>query len=388
MAELEFDNRKIKELQRQCLHHNIFPIFLSHCLNGEPSAVYSILKPLLDDAQSQLSLMEIEKIKKIVDSLPAGIRMNLLPIDQPISNEYLYRVAEYCLAAEVQKGYSPVSSVLHPKPKNSEVLSSCPELEDQFDDDGLLILNENFIMLDGGMQYKNYFLHYHQFLRRGFSSNPNFDFLGRFANYRRTTMRHNDFRIAIDHRRIMNFEDYRQIYEMDTWFGPKFDPEKIDDPNYVGLTVVGRIYPTSLDSYPLVKTEFFWKKNESEDVKTLEIEEISGPDKPYDNWHINRYIHAERNFKKKTFQHFDGAAKVYPQDNYKERVDQKMPNNINPAHYIKLFRIDGKIDLSDWISLVSMFYKGNEMVIEYFDPDLFDREFRPHRELSGQALKQ
>ena len=37
-----------------------------------------------------------------------------------------------------------------------------------------------------------------------------------------------------------------------------------------------------------------------------------------------------------------------------------MPNNIKPAHYIKLFRIDGKIDLSDWISLVSMFYKGNE----------------------------
>lgn len=65
-----------------------------------------------------------------------------------------------------------------------------------------------------------------------------------------------------------------------------------------------------------------------------------------------------------------------------------MPKNARPAHYIKLFRIDGAIDLDDWLSLVSMFYKGNEMVLEYFDPKLFNEEFRPIRERIYNALSQ
>jgi len=51
--------------------------------------------------------------------------------------------------------------------------------------------------------------------------------------------------------------------------------------------------------------------------------------------------------------------------------------NGHPAHYTKLFRIDGEIDLNSWLSLVSMFYKGNETVIEYFDPQLFATKCRP-----------
>jgi hypothetical protein len=49
-----------------------------------------------------------------------------------------------------------------------------------------------------------------------------------------------------------------------------------------------------------------------------------------------------------------------------------------------MFRIDGEILLDDWLSLVGMFYKSNEMVIEYFDPELFDAKFRPMRERMGQ----
>jgi hypothetical protein len=65
-----------------------------------------------------------------------------------------------------------------------------------------------------------------------------------------------------------------------------------------------------------------------------------------------------------------------------------MPKNACPAHYTKLFRIDGAIDLDDWLGLVSMFYKGNEMVIEYFDPKLFNEKFRPIRERMYNALSQ
>jgi hypothetical protein len=41
----------------------------------------------------------------------------------------------------------------------------------------------------------------------------------------------------------------------------------------------------------------------------------------------------------------------------------------------KLFRIDGDIDVDQWIELTAHFFKENEMLIEYFDPDEFERRF-------------
>jgi hypothetical protein len=41
----------------------------------------------------------------------------------------------------------------------------------------------------------------------------------------------------------------------------------------------------------------------------------------------------------------------------------------------KLFRIDGDIDIDQWIELAAHFFKGNEMLIEYFDPEEFERRF-------------
>lgn len=384
MARLLFDDRDLRELRRQCLHHNIFPLFLSHCMGGDPPAVYAILKPIVDGCVDQLAEMSFEEVRLIVDSVSAGYRQLLQPVERPLTREYLKRVAEYCVAVELQKGYSPVSEVILPLPDKSEVLATCPELRSRFDDDGLLTLTDDFVLFDGGLRYRKHFLHYHQFLRRGFSSNPNFDFLGTLARFRHETR--NSYRIAIDHRRIMNFDDYRHEMELDTWFGPKFGRNKLDDPNFVGLTVVGRTYPNSLDSYPLEKTEFFWKTNEAESIKTLEIEELSSPANPYEHWQINRYVHAERDMSNRIFRHLDGAAKVYAEDSYRARLSQPMPKNMRPAHYVKLFRIDGIIDLESWLSLVSMFYKGNEMVIEYFDPELFNKEIRPFRERMYVAL--
>jgi hypothetical protein len=44
--------------------------------------------------------------------------------------------------------------------------------------------------------------------------------------------------------------------------------------------------------------------------------------------------------------------------------------NINKAGknttYTKLFRIDGKLELSDWKKLCILYYKGNPLLFEYF----------------------
>ena len=386
MAELIFNAKDVRELKRQCLHHNVFPLFLGHCMNGDPPRVFALLSPMIDDCVEQLNLMTYSEVKQVVESVPAGLRMMIEPVSEPLTPEYLRRVVEYCIAVEIEKGYSPVSDVVNPRPDKSEVFLVVPEMSELIDGDGLVQLTDEFTLFDGGIRYRDFVLHYHQFLRRGFSSNPNFDFLGTLARYRNETGGENAFRVAIDHRRIMRLDDYRQTIERDTWYGPAFDREKLDDPDYVGLTVVGRIHPNSLDSYPIEKTEFFWKRNEGDSIKTVEIEELSSTSRPYDNWHINRYVHAERDMCNQVFRHFDGAVKVYAQNNYAKRIGQTMPHHMRCNHYVKLFRIDGEILLDDWLSLVGMFYKGNEMVIEYFDPDLFDDKFRPIRERLRQAL--
>lgn len=378
MAELLFNARDVKELQRQCLHHNVFPIDLADCFNGEPEPVFRILKPILDLCVEQLNEMQFTEVEAVVNGLPSGLRHMLEPVQEPLLPDDVSRIAQYCVAAQIQNGYSSVGDVLALSVENSHVLCECPELRDLFDDDGLLALDDGFDLMDGGIRYGNVVLHYHQFLRRGFSSNPNFNFLGTFAHYRSRTKTQNRFRIAIDHRRLMKFDDYQQMMELDTWYGPNFDPDELDDLAKIGLIVVGRSNPSPFNSnYSLVKTEFLWKANEADGVKTLEIEEVASHATPMDNWHVNRYVHAERDTVRRTFRHFDAAAKVYPHSSYKQRVDETMPIQIRPAHYIKLFRIDGEINLDDWLSLLSMFYKGNEMIVEYFDPALFQEKFQP-----------
>jgi hypothetical protein len=52
-----------------------------------------------------------------------------------------------------------------------------------------------------------------------------------------------------------------------------------------------------------------------------------------------------------------------------------MPKEHKSWKKIKLFRIDGDIDIDEWISLLMAFYKGNEMLLEYFDPQQFDELF-------------
>lgn len=41
---------------------------------------------------------------------------------------------------------------------------------------------------------------------------------------------------------------------------------------------------------------------------------------------------------------------------------------------MKVFWIDGEIEINIWIDLIVFFFKGNEMIIEYFD--LFLYEFK------------
>lgn len=242
------------------------------------------------------------------------------------------------------------------------------------DDDGLLVLNDRFQLHDCGIFYSGFVLHYHHLLRRGYMSNPNFDFLGAFAEYARASAAVNQFRIAIDHSRIMEQRWFENVVEMDTWRGPPFDASALDNPSAVGLTVVGRNKNSLFRlTNSLLFTDFLWTLRD--DVKTFQAEEVSDVGYLFGPYNLNRYVHAERDIANGVLRHFNGAVKVYRKEDYSARVDAHLPKASRSFGKPKLFRIDGSIGVDEWINLVSLFMKGNEMVIEYFNPAAFQKMF-------------
>jgi hypothetical protein len=79
---------------------------------------------------------------------------------------------------------------------------------------------------------------------------------------------------------------------------------------------------------------------------------------------------------KGVFRHFDGAVKVYLKDEYAERMGRRLPHKDSHAK-LKLFRSDGEIESDVWSNLTLLFFRGNELVLEYFDPERYQATFGP-----------
>lgn len=94
-----------------------------------------------------------------------------------------------------------------------------------------------------------------------------------------------------------------------------------------------------------------------------------------DGRHGPDYAHSERDTQKRVLRHLDGAVKVYLPDNYSDRFNSNIPTETKSHAKIKLFRVDGNIVLDDWIELISFFFKSNEMIVEYFNPEQFKHIF-------------
>jgi hypothetical protein len=335
-----------------------------------------MLNELVEECVEYLSIMTDDEVDRLVYDFPVGCKMFIerRPLEGT-TRMWLERIALYYLVAICQEEYFSIKQVLTDRLEDSVVLGIYPELKDRIDSDDMLHIDGALWLFDGGIEYKDHILHYHQFLRRKFHSNPNFDFLGRFISYYYQTKARNSFRIAIDHRRIMPKEFYQQLGERDAWFGPPFDRSKLDDPNAVGLTVVTRIKPSLFDmaGNKLDRTELYWSYKDG--IKTFEVEELSREGEYCDSYYLNRYVHSERDVNLRVLRHFDGAVKVYLKDDYTRRMETQLPQELKSHRKIKLFRIDGDVDIDEWIELSCLFFKFNEMLIEYFNAEQFEKMF-------------
>ncbi|GBE93673.1 hypothetical protein [Nostoc cycadae] len=377
MHELALDSQKLNELVDKCKHFSIYPRDIPSYERGslQKPGVNELLIELVNQAIEDLLVLSQQERKSLVKSYPAAMNI-YIDIDSIDFNDEIdiKKVAVYYIGAEIHRRKYSFKKIVNETTENSTVINKFPELKQKLDDDNLLLIDDSFTMHDYGIEYEGYIIQYHRLLRSKYLSYSNSKFLGRWISYYESKKLSNSFRIAVDHHsEVLPKENYGQVLEFDTWYGPAFDLDRIDDPSYTGLTVVKRNKNSLFeDSYKLDRTEFFWSHKDG--IKTFEIEEISDNGQWYDHYLFNRYIHSERDTNRGVTRHLDGAVKIYLKNDYQRRFETYLPDK-SSYKKIKMWRVDGDIDVDRWITLISFFYDGNEMVYEYFDPAGFKEKF-------------
>lgn len=243
---------------------------------------------------------------------------------------------------------------------DSRVYAKHPALWAALDKDGLVDCTrrdarQTVLVQDGDA------IHYHEFLRRHFTSGMNRALIQRLLDVGRQPG--NVVRIALDHRRLMPAQDISNYAEKDYWHGPQLSADWLDDPHAVGKTVHACVDGGPGRDYPRF---FAYWRMDSEGNKVVQMEELSEHHSAQQgDVRLLRYLHAIRDVNTGTFVHCDGAVRAYDSAGYEERASQQMPPKVKAAHYRKLFRIDGRINTDDWTHVVGLWFRHNRLATEY-----------------------
>ncbi|MCE5176755.1 MAG: hypothetical protein ABFD23_03645 [Caldisericales bacterium] len=369
MIDIELDTISIDKLIILLKDENIYPseLYARHLENGDNDEMKQLLNDLYKELLDKISGFSFLEAQSVWNGFNNSIQYSYnLP-----ESDIFHKVAWGMLMSHLLKKYFSLADVINPSENKPRLLSIYPELREKIDKKGLTILDDSFGYNKGYHTYKEHILYYCSFLEGSRGTN----LISKFNELYKNKNNANKFRIAFDFNRVCKIKDFRHICLFDTWYGPEFDINKIDDPNFVGLTVK-KSDKKSLDLMKnLDRTEFYWKYDRKEKVKTFEIEEIVDLNYIKGGYNVNCYIHSERDTLNKKFIHLDGAIKIYDKSNYQERFCSKIPEERKADKYIKLFRIDGDISYKDWSELISFYYKYNRMIIEYFNVEEHNKLF-------------
>ena len=78
-----------------------------------------------------------------------------------------------------------------------------------------------------------------------------------------------------------------------------------------------------------------------------------------------RYVHSMIDEETKLPYHLDGAMRIYDEEAFLERIETDISKAGKNTEYVKLWRIDGEIDIVLWKELLNDFYRDNHQVGEY-----------------------
>ncbi|ARN78889.1 hypothetical protein BST97_13320 [Nonlabens spongiae] len=85
-----------------------------------------------------------------------------------------------------------------------------------------------------------------------------------------------------------------------------------------------------------------------------------------------RYVHAEYDMDSKCFRHFDGALQFYIEEEYYERRTNNFNSKVKGEYQVKskskkLFKINGRLTVEDWVAFTIHFFAMNPLILEYIE---------------------
>lgn len=236
-------------------------------------------------------------------------------------------------------------------------------------------------MVTGFYFDKDYMVMAHPFFRRGFYEDNNWSprFIELFWGFDLPQI---ESYISLDFDRVRINVDSTMYMELDTWHGASFNENisqindgisKLRPPLDLGEIDISFFFK---DAYSLDikwETKDRIKTFQSEEFKTDKVK-ILFEGKEY---YPVRYIHAEFDLDKNHFRHFDGAIHFYTEEEYFRRRESDFNyNSKNQSHIktksLKLFKMNGEIDVKTWVEFSSHFCSGNPLIIEYFEGEYPD----------------
>ena len=168
---------------------------------------------------------------------------------------------------------------------------------------------------------------------------------------------------------------YQTPLEFAYWWGPKFSNDLLAIPS--GITVheaddLQRFFSG------VSRTEFWWHQQNG--LRTLECEEVRdiptlgiGADR-----FGCRYVHSIVSPDTQQPMHLDGAVRIYTEEAMLDRLDKNMYEAGRHTQYVKLWRVDGPLDVSQMKELVTHHFRDNELVGEYLGGRDDSDHLRPH----------
>lgn len=221
----------------------------------------------------------------------------------------------------------------------------------------------------------------HPYFRRSYHDENNF--APRFIEFFwRHNIKDNKKYIAIDPDRVRVNVDESTCMELDTWFGANFKHDvrsiengivrlrpPLDISEHHINTFFGNTYALDIKWSSKKGIRIF----QSEEFK-FESSKILKDGKEY---FPVKYVHAEFDIENGYFRHFDGAIHFYNEEEYYLRRESDF--NYNDKNFFKLktlsqklFKINGKVSVEEWVNLTSHFLTGNPLVFEYFEGKIPD----------------
>jgi hypothetical protein len=249
-----------------------------------------------------------------------------------------------------------------------------PEIFETDDKHGLVLLSKLNPVAPGIFERDGLLIYASSFFRRSFSrlNTLNTPFLKRFQEI--SLSRQLNSKIALDPDMVGLPDSLHEVFEFQYWWGPLFN-EKLDDiPNGVSIHKSNQkdIIFTDIES-----TEFWWYEQDGR--KTFECEEVvTRPSLGIsDTSYGCRFVHSMIDQHSNEPFHLDGAIRIYDEEKILKRWDVDISNSGKDAEYIKIWRLDGNISVSEWKELISHYYRDNMLVGEYFGGKDNLKDFKP-----------